>query len=110
MRAVIVVNGASDRTAAESVANEVRSLGVRALVAMGDVGKQDEALRIADLALNEFGTVDVLVNNAATRDQGKFLEVTEEAWRRAMAVNFESAYWLCRATLPGMIKNRIVSA
>ena len=66
MRAVIVVNGASDRTAAESVANEVRSLGVRALVAMGDVGKQDEALRIADLALNEFGTVDVLVDNTAT--------------------------------------------
>jgi 3-oxoacyl-[acyl-carrier protein] reductase len=99
----IVVNGARDRAAAESVAGEVRALGAGALVAMGDIGRREDAMRIADAALAAFGTVDILVNNAAARQPGKFLEITEEAWRYAMAVNFDAAFWLSRACLPGMI-------
>jgi 3-oxoacyl-[acyl-carrier protein] reductase len=99
----IVVNGARDRAAAESVAGEVRALGTSALVAMGDIGRREDAMRIADAALAAFGTVDILVNNAAARQPGNFLEITEEAWRYAMAVNFEAAFWLSRACLPGMI-------
>ena len=100
----IVVNGAKDSVAAESVAREVRAMGVEALVAMGDVGKHQDAMRIAEDALKSFGSVDVLVNNAAVREERKFLEMSEEAWRYAMAVNFDSAYWLSRACLPGMVE------
>lgn len=99
----VVVNGARDKAAAEKVAAEVRSHGVEALVAMGDVGKREDCLRIAKEALAKFGTVDILVCNAAIRQDGKFLEMSEEDWRYAMAVNFDSAYWLARATLPGMV-------
>jgi 3-oxoacyl-[acyl-carrier protein] reductase len=99
----IVVNGARDRAAAESVAAEVRQLGRAALVAMGDVGRRDDAMRIADAALKEFGTVDILVNNAAIRQDGKFLEISEDDWRYAFAVNFDSAFWLSRKCLPGMV-------
>ena len=98
----IVVNGARDRAAAESVAAEVRQLGPAALVAMGDVGRREDAMRIADAALKEFGTVDILVNNAAIRQDGKFLEISEEDWRYAFAVNFNSAFWLSRKCVPGM--------
>ncbi len=77
----VVVNGAKDLAAAESVAAEVRALGVDALVAMGDVGKKDDVVRIGREALERFGVVDVLVNNAAIRDPARFLEMTEEAWR-----------------------------
>jgi len=100
----VVVNGAKDLAAAESVAAEVRALGVDALVAMGDVGKKDDVVRIGREALERFGVVDVLVNNAAIRDPARFLEMTEEAWRYAMAVNYEAAYFLSRACLPGMIE------
>jgi len=100
----IVVNGSKDRQAAEKVAQEVRAIGTEALVAMGDIGVREECMRIADAALGAFGTVDVLVNNAAIREDGKFLELSEDAWRYVMAVNFDSAYWLSRATLPGMVK------
>lgn len=100
----VVVNGARDREAAERTAAEARALGVNALVAMGDVGIREDAQRIADEALAKFGTVDILVNNAAIRKDGKFLEMTEEDWRYAMAVNFDAAYWLSRRCLPGMIE------
>jgi 3-oxoacyl-[acyl-carrier protein] reductase len=99
----IVVNGARDRAAAESVAAEVRALGPAALVAMGDVGRREEATRIADAAFEAFGTVDILINNAAIRENAKFLDITEEQWRYVMAVNFDAAFWLSRACLPGMV-------
>jgi 3-oxoacyl-[acyl-carrier protein] reductase len=99
----VVVNGSSDRAAAESVAAEARALGSRALVAMGDVGSPAECARIACEALAEFGTVDVLVNNAALRPAKAFLDLTVEDWRRVMAVDMEAAIWLSQALLPGML-------
>jgi 3-oxoacyl-[acyl-carrier protein] reductase len=99
----VVVNGARDRQAAERTAGEARALGVEALVAMGDVGRREDAHRIAAEALARFGTVDILVNNAAIRKDGKFLEMSEDDWRYAMAVNFDAAYWLSRRCLPGMV-------
>ncbi len=100
----VVINGARDKAAAESVAKEVRALGVEALVAMGDVGKRAELDAIAKAALDKFGVVDVLVNNAAVREDGAFLEMSEDAWKYVMAVNFDAAYVLARACLPGMIR------
>jgi 3-oxoacyl-[acyl-carrier protein] reductase len=100
----VVVNGAKDREAAERTATDARKLGVDALVAMGDVGASGDAQRIADEALQRFGTVDILVNNAAIRKNAKFLEMSEEDWRYAMSVNFDASYWLSRRCLPGMIE------
>jgi 3-oxoacyl-[acyl-carrier protein] reductase len=100
----VVVNGAKDREAAERTAADARKLGVDALVAMGDVGARDDAQRIADEALQRFGTVDILVNNAAIRKNAKFLEMSEDDWRYAMSVNFDASYWLSRRCLPGMIE------
>jgi 3-oxoacyl-[acyl-carrier protein] reductase len=99
----VVINGARDREAAERTAAAARQHGVEALVSMGDVGVRDDAQRIADEALARFGTVDILINNAAVRQNGKFLEMSEDDWRYAMAVNFDAAYWLSRRCLPGMI-------
>ncbi len=100
----VVINGSSDRAAAESVAAEARALGVKALVAMGDVGDPAECARIAAEAIAAFGGVDVLVNNAALRPQDKFLEITPEKWRRVMAVDLEAALWLSQACIPGMLE------
>ncbi|MBP0493506.1 SDR family NAD(P)-dependent oxidoreductase [Pararoseomonas indoligenes] len=100
----VVVNGSSDRAAADAVAEEVRGFGVRALVAMGDVGRREECARIAAEALAEFGSVDVLVNNAALRPSRPFLEITPEDWCRVMAVDLEASVWLAQAVLPGMVE------
>jgi 3-oxoacyl-[acyl-carrier protein] reductase len=100
----VVVNGSTDRAAAESVAAEARALGVQALVAIGDVGLREDCARIASEALATFGRVDVLVNNAALRPAQPFLEIGPEAWRRVLAVDLEAAVWLSQASLPGMVE------
>lgn len=99
----VVLNGSRDREACERVAGEAESHGVNTLIAMGDVGDAKECERIAGEALDKFGAVDVLVNNAAIRPMSPFLEMDEGEWDRVLAVDLSSAFWLARHCLPGMV-------
>lgn len=99
----VVLNGSSDKAACEAVAEEAGKHGVETFIAMGDVGVAGDCNRIAGEALDKFGTVDVLVNNAAIRPMSPFLDMPEEEWNRVIAVDFSAAVWLARACLPGMI-------
>jgi 3-oxoacyl-[acyl-carrier protein] reductase len=100
----IVVNGSSNREACERVADEVRAIGPDALVAMGDVGDQKAVEGMAKAALDTFGRIDVLVNNAAIRPAAAFLDMSDDDLTRVMNVNTNAAVWLSRALLPGMIE------
>lgn len=100
----VVVNGSSNRAACDAVVEEIQAAGGAGLVAMGNVGERDAALGIAETAIDAFGGVDVLVNNAAVRPSCDFLSVTEEEWHRVLNVNFYSGFWLSRACLPGMVE------
>ncbi len=100
----VVLNGSTNRAACEAVAAEARGLGATAVVAMGDVGRSEDCTRIAAEALARFGAVDVLINNAALRPSKPFLDMTEEEWRRVIAVDLDASVWLSRACLPGMLE------
>lgn len=100
----VVINGSSDQAACERVAEEARARSVGALVAMGDVGDRATCRRLAGAAIARFGRVDVLVNNAALRPVNRFLDLTEEDYRRVMAVDLDAALWLAQACLPGMLE------
>ena len=101
----IVLNGSRDRAACEEVAAKVSDLGTEAISEICDIGDADGVQAIARSALDTFGRVDVLVNNAAVRPDGDFLAISEEEWQRIMDINFYSAFRLSRAFLPGMVEN-----
>ena len=96
----MIINGRADKTACEAVAKEAQTRGVKARVIMADVGLVSEARRAAKEALEAFGTVDVLVANAAIRPDKPFLENTEDDWRRVMGTNLESAIFLSQHSEP----------
>jgi 3-oxoacyl-[acyl-carrier protein] reductase len=102
----VVINGSANRAACDAVAAEALKFGAGALVAMGDVGTPDDCARIAQAAIDHFGGVDVLVNNAAVRPGKPFLSTTEAEWRRVMAVDLDAAVWLSRACLHGMVERK----
>ena len=87
----VVLNGSSDRAACEKVAQEAGKLGARTLVVMGDVGQAEDCRRLADAAIEQFGAVDVLINNAALRPNKPFLEMSEAEWRRVISVDLDAA-------------------
>ncbi len=79
----------------EAVAEELRALGARCLVAACDVRKEDEVRALMDRTIAEFGRLDVLVNNAGIGYLMKgFQEVTLAEWQVVLDVNLTGAF-LC---------------
>ena len=100
----IALNGSSDRAACQCVADEITAAGGDAVVAMGDIGNREQVHAIVEQAIDAFGAVDVLVNNAAIRPNFDLLNGDEAEFQKVMDVNFYSCLWLTRACAPGMIK------
>jgi len=99
----VILNGSTRRELCNSVAKEVRALGAEAAVIMGDVGKRDDLARMSAAALEQFGTVDVLINNAAIRPRKPFLEITDADWDLVFDTNLKPLFRLSQAFVPGML-------
>ena len=101
----VVVNGSADRAACEAVAAEVEQAGGRAVVAMGDVSRRESFDHLIKVAHDAFGSVDILINNAAIRPEKPFLDTTDADWHRVLDVDLNAVFYGCRAALPGMVSN-----
>lgn len=101
----VIINGSSNVDNCQSVADEITSTGGTAIIAMGNIANPDDVHSIVKKATDAFGSVDVLVNNAAIRPNFNFLEDSEEVWDNVMETNFKSAFRLSRACLPGMLES-----
>jgi 3-oxoacyl-[acyl-carrier protein] reductase len=101
----VLVNFAHrDEPAAEVVA-EARRMGRKATAIRADVSRAEEARRLAEAALAEFGSVELLVNNAGIDKAGESIcSMTEETWGRIIAVNLTGAFNCCKAVVPHMVR------
>lgn len=79
-------------------AAELVDKGYEAVAASGDIATQSGA--IVQTALDEFGRLDVLVNNAAISAGMGIEEITPEAWRQVIAINLDGAFEMVRHALP----------
>jgi 3-oxoacyl-[acyl-carrier protein] reductase len=102
----IVVNARSNQAEADGVAHEVRDRGVRALAVLADIGKKDQVDAMVARALEEFGRIDILINNAAIRPHKPFTEVTVQDWERVRGVVLDGAFYCTQAAIPSMVKNQ----
>jgi 3-oxoacyl-[acyl-carrier protein] reductase len=100
----VVVNGSSNAQACEETATAVRAHGVEAMVAMGDMSNAQDVERITKAALAQFGTIDILVNNAARRPHKPFLEMSDDDWNGVVDVALTGSFRTARAFLPGMVE------
>ncbi len=79
--------------AAARIADDIHIAGGTALAVTADVSKGDDMARIVAAAVDEFGALDVLVNNAGTTHKNRpMLEVDEDTYDRVFAVNVKSVY------------------
>jgi len=85
--AAVVVNYASSQAGADAVVQAITVAGGRAIAVQGDVSKAEQARGLIDAAVNEFGHLDVLVNNSGIYAFGAIEEIDEEHYRRMFDVN-----------------------
>lgn len=88
----------------EAGANRVAAdIGSSALAIKGDVSKREDIQNMVDAGLNEFGSLDIVVNNAAiTHKNQPMLDVDEETFDRMFDVNVKSIYLMAQAVVPVM--------
>jgi NAD(P)-dependent dehydrogenase (short-subunit alcohol dehydrogenase family) len=92
-----VVLGARRVEKLEDTKRLVETSGRRALVVRTDVASPEECQRLVDAAMGEFGTVDVLVNNAGVGTAVPATRETPEQFRAVIDVNLNGCYWMAQA-------------
>jgi NAD(P)-dependent dehydrogenase (short-subunit alcohol dehydrogenase family) len=91
----------------ESVAEEIRELGRRALPMVVDIAQADQVQRLVDETRRELGRIDILVNNAAAargNDRVPVVQLEEAEWRKVIEVNLTGTFLVTKAVAGALIE------
>lgn len=91
---------------AEALEKELADLGVKAKAYQSDAGDLEQAKALCDAVLQDFGKIDVLVNNAGITKDNLLLRMTEEEWDTVINTNLKSVYNTCKFVAYAMLKQR----
>ena len=90
----------------EKVAEEVKALGRRSLAVRTDVTQKTDVDNMVQRVMDEFGAIDILVNDAGVWLEGEVLDFSEEAWDRTMDINIKGCYLCCQAVGKKMVERK----
>ncbi|MFI5449793.1 MAG: SDR family NAD(P)-dependent oxidoreductase [Candidatus Bathyarchaeia archaeon] len=104
--AITVVNDV-DSEKVRRVLEEIKALGSEAIGIRADATKRGDVINAVRSALDQFGKIDVLVNNVGLFDSGiPFVEMDEKDWRFCMDINLTSTFYYCKEVVPSMIEKK----
>ena len=97
-----LINYQSADAAAEEVVSDLIKRKVRARAYKAEISNETETHAMAKAILEEYGAVDILVNNAAINRDRSFLKMTREMWDEVLGVNLNGPFNVTQELLPGM--------
>lgn len=100
----VVVAVDRNSSALEKVVGSIVREGNQAHGQVADLAREEECARVARWTLDQFRHLDVLFNNAGIVHSGTLLEARDEEWDEALTVNAKSMFWMCRHSVPAMIR------
>jgi NAD(P)-dependent dehydrogenase (short-subunit alcohol dehydrogenase family) len=95
-----------DAKAGQALAEKIKSNGAKALFVATDVSRREDAERMVDECVKEFGRLDILINNAGILFTAPVDETTEEMWDKLLAVNVKGLFFCSQAALKVMKKQK----
>ncbi|MBI3770470.1 MAG: SDR family oxidoreductase [Deltaproteobacteria bacterium] len=95
-----LVLGDLNESGLATVADELRSSGAEVAFQATDVSERTQVEALTQSAIDRFGRLDVLFNNAGTGVYGKTPDLEPEAWHTIIAVDLHSIFYGCRAAIP----------
>lgn len=102
----VVFSYASNKAAATEVENTSKVFGVEVLGVQADASNQLEAQALIDKAVEKFGRVDALVNNAGITKDGLLMRMSDDDWAKVIDTNLTGAFYTTRAVSRIMLKQR----
>ena len=102
----VILNYNKSEASAKNVESELKKQGYTVDVFRADVSKPMEAKNLIDFAINKYGKIDVLINNAGICQDKLFTEITDEDWKNMMDNNLNSAFYCSREAAKNMIHNK----
>jgi 3-oxoacyl-[acyl-carrier protein] reductase len=99
----VLVNYSRSREDAESTVKEIQGRGGTAIAVAADVSEQSQATALMNAAVNEFGRLDYLINNAGWSQRvphAQMDQLTDEIWDRVFETNLRGAFYCVRAAVP----------
>lgn len=102
----VAINYKQAADEANSVADEVRALGRKAVAVSGDVGDADDVTRLVAQIEAELGSVNVLINNAGITKVQPLEQIGLADWESIVRINLTSAFLVTQAVLPAMRKQQ----
>lgn len=88
----VAVNYVSSETAARDVAEHIKKMGRKAILAQADVSDYPDTFRMAQDVLREFGHLDILVNNAGINSDKTFTKMDHASWRKVLGTNLDGVF------------------
>lgn len=102
----IVTNYVSDKTDVEKLKKEFEENNIEALVLKADVSKQEEVEKVVESAIEKFGKIDVLVNNAGITRDNLLMRMKEEDFDKVLEINLKGTFLVTKAVTKYMMKKR----
>jgi len=88
----VAINYVSSETAARDVAEHIKKMGRRAMLAQADVSDYPDTFRMAQDVVGEFGHLDILVNNAGINSDKTFTKMDHASWRKVLGTNLDGVF------------------
>ena len=102
----VAVNFVSSEGPAKEVAEQIRNMGRRAMLAQADVADYPDTFRMAQDILAEFGHLDILVNNAGIVSDKTFVKMDHASWRRVLAINLDGVFNCTKVLIDQMLRQK----
>jgi len=104
----VAVNYVSHPEEAERVVGLIRDSGCKAIALRADVSHEDEVQAMFAAMLKEFGTIDILINNAGLQQDAPFQEMTLQQWQKVIDVNLTGQFLCAREATREFLRRGVV--
>ncbi|MDD2402498.1 MAG: 3-oxoacyl-ACP reductase FabG [Clostridia bacterium] len=102
----VAINYLNNEKGAETLYRQLQEQDCNALKVQGDVGNRNSVERMVTKTYDQFGEINVLINNAGIAQQKLFTDISNDDWDNMFNVNIKGVFNCCQCVLPKMIKNR----
>jgi NAD(P)-dependent dehydrogenase (short-subunit alcohol dehydrogenase family) len=105
----LILNGMRDQDSIEPVMQELSNFGVNVKYVQGSVGEDDIRKNIVNTAIEEYGQLNFLINNAgvAPNERNDILDMTEKSYDRVMDINLKGSVFLSQLAAKQIIKTKV---